>query len=58
MQTGGGRAFGEQLHPLLGYRGQMLTDLVEGRLGNLAQEPLYSPAENRLDSCRGDARVQ
>jgi hypothetical protein len=43
MQTGRGRACGEQLHPPLGYRGQMLTDLVEGRLGNLAQEPLVLP---------------
>ena len=43
MQARRRRVSGEELQPALGHRGQILTDLLEGRLGNLALEPLVLP---------------
>jgi hypothetical protein len=40
VETGGGRLLGDELQPALGHRGQIVTDLLEGGLGNPADDQL------------------
>lgn len=49
MQPRRGRLSGDDLHPALGHREQILTNLLEGRLGNLALEPEQVRQSQRLD---------
>jgi len=45
MKTRRGRILGVGLHPALGHRGQMLTDLLEGRLASMER---YDPSTPKM----------